>query len=78
MNGGYYNSELLTDRESEVLLLLSQGANNQQIAHRLNITLRTVKFHTTNIYNKIGCNSRYEAIVWALSNRQKTVPVKNS
>ena len=43
----------LTNREVEVLQLLADGWNNKQIADCLCITIRTVKFHTTNIYEKI-------------------------
>lgn len=58
----------LTDREIEVLLLLAQGRRNQHIAQILHITVRTVKFHTGNIYAKLGCESRSEAIVWTWTN----------
>ena len=45
-------------------MLLAQGRNNQQIAKELKISVRTVKYHTGNIYGKIGCSSRCEAIAW--------------
>jgi DNA-binding NarL/FixJ family response regulator len=54
----------LTDRELEVLNLLAEGWNNKRIADELYITIRTVKFHTGNIYNRIDVRSRSEAIVW--------------
>lgn len=73
-----YHSVTLTNRENDVLFLLTKGAKNWQIAQILNISIRTVKFHTTNIYNKIGCTSRYEAIVWALSNLHEIEPIKKS
>jgi NarL family two-component system response regulator LiaR len=57
--------EPLTQREQEVLVLLAQGRSNRQIAREMKITVRTVKFHTTNIYGKLGLGSRSEAIVWA-------------
>jgi len=55
---------LLTERETEILQLLAAGLSNQQIADKLSITLRTVKFHTTNIYSTLRVRSRSQAIVW--------------
>lgn len=54
----------LTDREIEILQLLAEGWCNKQIADNLHITIRTVKFHTSNIYTKLGVSSRSEAIAW--------------
>ncbi|HUW10446.1 MAG TPA: response regulator transcription factor [Anaerolineae bacterium] len=55
-------SETLSQREQQVLTLVAQGAPNKQIAHRLHITERTVKAHVTSIFNKLGVNSRAEAV----------------
>jgi LuxR family transcriptional regulator, maltose regulon positive regulatory protein len=54
--------EPLSERELEVLGLVAQGLSNQAIAARLYVTLRTVKFHTGNIYGKLGVTSRTEAV----------------
>ncbi len=59
------NANQLTDRELEILHLLAEGWNNKQIAGKLKLTVRTIKFHTGNIYNRIDVRSRSEAIVWA-------------
>ena len=56
----------LSERESEVLALLADGAANKEIATRLHITERTVKAHVTSIFNKLGVNSRAEAVAVAL------------
>jgi DNA-binding NarL/FixJ family response regulator len=56
----------LTEREEEVLKLLAKGWSNQQIAQELTVTERTVRFHLTNVYDKLGVNTRAEAIAWAL------------
>jgi len=56
----------LSEREREVLALLADGAANKQIAARLRITERTVKAHVTSIFNKLGVNSRAEAVAVAL------------
>ena len=52
----------LTEREKAVVELLLQGKSNKQIAFALSITDRTVEFHLTNIYTKLGFGSRAEAI----------------
>ncbi len=62
----------LTEREREVLELLVQGAQNKEIAARLNITERTVKAHLASIFNRLGVNSRTEAA--ALAVRMGIVP----
>ena len=56
----------LTERELEVLRLLAQGTLNKEIAQTLNISLGTVRFHTSNIYEKLGVNNRTEAAHLAL------------
>lgn len=56
----------LTEREDEVLQLLTQGWSNLRIAKQLNVTERTVRFHLSNIYEKLGVSSRSEAIAHAL------------
>jgi DNA-binding NarL/FixJ family response regulator len=59
-------AERLSDREREVLGLLAEGATNKEIAARLYIAERTVKAHVTGIFNKLGVNSRAEAVAVAL------------
>ncbi|MCP5096642.1 MAG: response regulator transcription factor [Chloroflexi bacterium] len=55
----------LTDREHEVLLCVARGDRNKEIAFHLGVTQRTVKSHLTNIYNKLGVDSRAAAIAVA-------------
>lgn len=55
--------QALTQTEKQVLHLLVRGLKNVEIAQTMNITVRTVKFHTGNIYAKINVKSRAEAIV---------------
>ncbi|MCI0553098.1 MAG: response regulator transcription factor [Anaerolineae bacterium] len=52
----------LTDRESEVLGLLSKGLANKQIAVTLGISEHTVKFHVSSIYTKLNVTNRTEAV----------------
>ncbi len=56
--------ESLSDREREVLQLLTKGADNKVIAASLGITVNTVEKHLENIYKKLGVTSRTEAIHW--------------
>lgn len=57
----------LTNREREVLRLL--GNSNKDIAAALNISERTVKFHVTSIFNKLGADSRAQAVAIAAEQR---------
>lgn len=52
----------LTERESEVLDLLSKGLANKQIAVELGISEHTVKFHVSSIYAKLNVTNRTEAV----------------
>ncbi len=52
----------LTDREAEVLGLLSRGLANKQIAAALGISEHTVKFHVSSIYTKLNVTNRTEAV----------------
>ncbi len=55
------SSDDLSEREAEVLALVAQGLTNTQIAHRLNVSDNTVKFHLQNIYQKLNVSNRTEA-----------------
>lgn len=59
-------AETLTPREQTVLTLLAQGLQNKEIALELGITERTVKFHLSAIYGKLGAGNRTEAVTIAL------------
>ena len=56
---------LLSTRELAVLRLVAAGQSNQQIAESLAITERTVKFHVTAIFNKLGAENRAQAVALA-------------
>ncbi len=51
----------INERELEVLELLAQGARNKEIAARLFITTKTVEYHLSNIFSKLGVSNRTEA-----------------
>lgn len=61
----------LTEREEEVLKLVADGWTNNRIATELTLSERTVRFHLTNIYDKLGITSRAEAISWAIKRGKK-------
>lgn len=56
----------LTRRETQVLLLLSKGHSNTQIAACLGISPHTVKSYVTSVFNKLGVNDRIQAAVVAI------------
>ncbi|MGX4686517.1 response regulator [Vagococcus sp. JNUCC 83] len=57
--------EDLTNREKEILLLISEGKSNQEIADELFITLKTVKTHVSNILSKLDVDDRTQAAIYA-------------
>ena len=57
----------LTDRELEVLQLVAQGKTNSDIARELFITTKTVKYHLSGVFSKLGVRNRTEAATFALS-----------
>ncbi len=66
MNGRYPDrsspTHSLTEREQEVLAFIGDGLTNRQIAEHLTVTLSTVKWYVRQLYNKLGVESREEAI----------------
>jgi DNA-binding NarL/FixJ family response regulator len=56
---------LLSARELGVLRLVAAGLSNRQIAETLTISARTVKFHVTAIFNKLGADNRAQAVAIA-------------
>jgi len=67
-------SELLTARETDILLLLAQGMSNEEIARELVVEVSTVKSHLARMLPKLGVRSRLQAAVWAYQNRVVDVP----
>jgi DNA-binding NarL/FixJ family response regulator len=58
--------EGLTERELEILRWVGQGLTNKEIGQRLYISDRTVQAHLSNIFSKLGVNSRTEAVMHAV------------
>ncbi|MFI7589308.1 DNA-binding response regulator [Spongisporangium articulatum] len=58
--------EGLTDRESEVLALITQGMSNAEVASLTFLSPNTVKSYIRTIYRKIGVASRTQAVLWGV------------
>lgn len=56
----------LTPRESEVLLCITQGRSNREIAEELNIAEKTVRIHVSSVLDKLGARDRTQATIYAL------------
>ena len=59
----------LTERERDVLKGMVDGLNNNEIAEKLVISLGTVKFHVSNVFQKLGVKSRVEAVRLAIEQK---------
>lgn len=55
----------LTEREMEILLLMTEGKTNQEIADELFIAVKTAKVHVSNILSKLNVQDRTQAVIYA-------------
>lgn len=60
------NSPQLTERERQVLLQMTEGKSNQEVADTLHISEGTIKFHVNSILRKLGVSDRTQAVLVAL------------
>ncbi len=58
--------EHLTRREHEAAVLLAYGFRNEDVAHRLDVSLRTVEGDRARIMRKLGLSGRSDLVRWAL------------
>jgi two-component system nitrate/nitrite response regulator NarL len=68
----------LTPREIEVLRVLAEGLDGKEIAERLGISAKTERNHVASITEKLGVNSRLQALVFALNHGVVDPPRSNS
>ena len=61
----------LTHRQIEVLVEMSKGLSNKQIARRLKCVESTIKIHARTIYTKLDVNNRTKAAVWWNTNKNE-------
>ena len=66
----------LSKRESEVVMLVVQGLTNKQVADQLCVAEKTVKFHLTNVYKRMKISRRSE-IIWSLPIAEFRERIKN-
>jgi DNA-binding NarL/FixJ family response regulator len=59
-------SATLSDREVEIIELITAGLTNEQIAAQLEISKRTVDNHISNVLKKTGVDNRVALVRWAL------------
>jgi DNA-binding NarL/FixJ family response regulator len=59
-------AEALSDREAEILALITQGKNNAEIAGLTYLSPNTVKSYVRNLYRKIDVSSRTQAVLWGI------------
>ncbi len=58
----------LSQREREIIILISQGYKNKEIAEKMFITEQTVKNHLHNVFDKLGVSDRLELALFAIHN----------
>ena len=67
----------LTEREAAILRLLAQGASNQEIAEKLEVSEKTVRNRLSEIFSKLRLNNRTQAALYALREGIATLPDKS-
>jgi DNA-binding NarL/FixJ family response regulator len=68
-DGAFEDPDALTDRETEVLQLMTSGISNGEIAQALGIGNGTVRNHVSSIFSKLGVTDRTKAVLHALQKR---------
>lgn len=61
-------TELISSREREIVQLLAEGNSNKEIAQMLNLSLKTVETHRSNIMHKLGFKSITDLVLYAVRN----------
>ncbi|WP_111720468.1 response regulator transcription factor [Homoserinimonas sp. OAct 916] len=58
--------EGLSEREAEILALITQGLSNAEIAERTYLSINSIKTYIRNCYRRIGADSRTNALLWGI------------
>lgn len=69
---------VLTDRERQIMRLVSEGLSNKQIGRRLNIADGTIKVHLHHIFQKLEISNRTALAALAISQNDRGPPVKST
>lgn len=64
----------LSNKERQLLEELANGLSNRELSATLNISINTVKFHLSNIYDKLGVKNRGQATAYFFKNKEKRNP----
>ncbi len=56
----------LTERESEVLALYTQGLSTRRVAEQLHLSVNSIKTYSTSLYRKLDVHTRSEAVLWGV------------
>ena len=59
-------AEHLTERESEIIALITQGKSNAEVASIVYLSINSVKSHIRSAYRKMGVTNRVEAVLWGV------------
>ena len=68
----------LTDREQDVLELVTRGLSNDEIARRLFLSVNSVKSYIRTAYRKIGATRRSQAVLWGVQHGMDEVPGRSA
>ena len=68
----------LSERESEIIALITQGLTNEQIADRAYLSINTVKSYIRTAYRKMGVRSRSQAVLWGIDHGFRPDRLRNS
>lgn len=71
-------AEGLSNREAEIIALITQGLSNREVAERACLGANTVKSYIRSAYRKMGVKSRTQAVLWGLEHGFKSEPVRIS
>jgi DNA-binding NarL/FixJ family response regulator len=67
-------SNLLSNREEEVMRLVAEGWGNREIARKLGLSEHTIKNYLFRVFDKLGISNRVELVLYAITNPKKTSP----